>query len=240
MRVELQSAYILHRRNFRNTSVILEIFTPDFGRIGLVAKGVRTIKSKTNGLLQSFQPLLMSWVGRSDLKTLTHVEADGYVNALVGTSFAQVFYLNELLLRLLQREDAHEEIFQLYNQTLSNIRHAKTDISDIERLLRLFELKLLQELGYGLMLEHEADTGKNLNENSQYQYVVERGPVLVSGVEKTIGPVVSGKSLLAFAQYNLTDGECLRDCKRVMRYVLKHYLGDQPLQSRMLYSKTSK
>jgi len=240
MRTELQPAYILHRRNFRNTSLILEVFTEEYGRIGLVAKGVRTARSKTNGLLQSFQPLLISWVGRGELKTLTHVEADGYTTALMGKNFANGFYLNELLFRLLQREDAHEQIFELYTLTLSNIRDLANSNDTVERALRLFELKFLQELGYGLLLEHEADTNSPLDADTDYQYVIEHGPVSVRQIESGIGPIVSGKSLLSLAQQDLSEASCLRDCKRIMRYILKFYLGDQPLQSRMLYTQGRK
>lgn len=233
MRVDLQPAFVLHRRDFRNSSLIVEAFTPEFGRIGLVARGVRSPRSEKNSLLQSFRPLLISWTGKGELLTLTNVEADGFVSPITGAAYASCFYLNELLMRLLQRDDAHEEVFALYRQALFDIRLAPLAT---ERILRLFEKHLLQELGYGLMLECEADSGQGIDATCDYHYQPERGPVPLAPGQVVSGTVISGQSLLSLARNELTDAGSLRDSKRLMRVILREYLGDKPLQSRMLYN----
>ena len=237
MRVDLQQAYVLHRRDFRNTSLIVEAFTPEFGRVGLVARGVRRPRSEKNSLLQAFRPLLFSWTGKGELYTLTHVEADNFVNPVAGDVYASCFYLNELIMRLLQRDDAHEEAYHLYAQTLKNVQTAKT-ANDSERILRLFEKQLLQELGYGLLLECEADTGESINEEGSYCYEHERGPVPHVIDRVASGAIISGKSLLSLARNELADEQSLRESKRLMRLILREYLGDKPLQSRMLYTQS--
>lgn len=234
MRVELQPAFVLHRRDFRNTSLIVEAFTPEFGRIGLVARGVRSQRSEKNALLQSFRPLLISWTGKGELYTLTNVEADSFVNRVAGAAYASCFYLNELVMRLLQRDDAHEEVYDLYQQALQDIQSSPLTT---ERVLRLFEKSLLQELGYGLMLDCEADTGQVVDADCEYCYEPERGPVPRNVGRVASGPVISGKSLLSLARNELADADSLRDSKRLMRAVLRQYLGDKPLQSRMLYNQ---
>jgi DNA repair protein RecO (recombination protein O) len=236
MRVDLQPAYVLHRRDFRNSSLIVEAFTPEFGRIGLVARGVRSPRSEKNALLQCFRPLLISWTGKGELYTLTDVEADSFVSPVIGAAYASCFYLNELLMRLLQRDDAHEEVYSLYRQALQDVQ-ATSSATATERVLRLFEKRLLQELGYGLMLECEADTGQLLDANCEYCYEPQRGPVPRVIGRPASGPIVSGQSLLSLARNELTDVTSLRDSKRLMRAILREYLGDKPLQSRMLYNQ---
>ena len=236
MRVDLQPGFVLHRRDFRNTSLIVEAFTPEFGRVGLVARGVRRPRSEKNALLQSFRPLLLSWTGKGELYTLTNVEADSFVNPVVGDAYASCFYLNELLMRLLQRDDAHEEVYRLYEQTLQAIQTVATP-TDNERVLRLFEKSLLQELGYGLMLDCEADTGQVVSADCEYCYEPERGPVPKVAGRVASGPSISGKSLLSLARNELADEQSLRESKRLMRVILREYIGDKPLQSRMLYNQ---
>ena len=234
MRVDLPPAFVLHRRDFRNSSLIVEAFTPEFGRVGLVARGVRGKRSEKNALLQCFRPLLISWTGKGELYTLTNVEAESFVSPVAGAAYASCFYLNELLMRLLQRDDAHEEIYALYQQALQDIQSAP---SATERVLRLFEKHLLQELGYGLMLDCEADTGQVVDENAEYCYEPERGPVPRVIGRVASGPVISGHSLLSLARNELADADSLRESKRLMRAILREYLGDKPLQSRMLYNQ---
>lgn len=236
MRVDLQPGFVLHRRDFRNTSLIVEAFTPEFGRIGLVARGVRRPRSEKNSLLQSFRPLLLSWTGKGELYTLTNVEAGSFVSPVVGAAYASCFYLNELLMRLLQRDDAHEEVYRLYEQTLQVIQSVKST-TNTERVLRLFEKQLLQELGYGLMLDCEADTGQIIDADCEYCYEPERGPVPRVAGRVASGPAISGHSLLSLARNELADEQSLRDSKRLMRAILREYIGDKPLQSRMLYNQ---
>jgi len=238
-RIECQPCFVLHRRNFRNTSLIVEVFSANFGRVAMVSRGARRPKSRINALLQVFQPLLISWTGRGELQTLTNVEAAEFVKPLSGASYASGYYLTELIFRLLKHDDVHEDLFSSYAKALTALRNAGGDSHAAEISLRLFEKQLLQELGYGLVLDHEVNTGESIKDDSDYYYVPEHGPVACESESIPSGPKLSGRSLIALANEELTDKDSLRDCKRLMRTVLQGYIGDKPLQSRMLYNRHS-
>lgn len=235
-RVDNQACFILHRRDFRNTSLILEVFSANYGRIAMVARGARRPKSPANALLQVFQPLLISWTGRGEMVTLTQVEAAEFVKPLSGTMYASAYYLTELIFRLLKHADVHETLFSLYATTLSSLRDAGPDSQVAERSLRVFEKYLLEELGYGLVLDHDVNSGDPIDPEREYQYIPEHGPVLQQGNTTLHGPTVKGSSLLALDSDALDNQDNLRDCKRLMRAVLQNHIGDKPLQSRMLYT----
>lgn len=224
----LHPAFVLHHRPYRNTSSLLELFTPGHGRLGAVARGARGPKSKLKGLLQPFTPLLISWHGTGDLVNLTTVEPDGTPPLFTGRSALDGFYLNELLLRLLPRRDAAEVVFQCYRETL----HLLADPDQEERALRLFEKVLLQELGYGLALETEAESGAPVRADQYYAYVPDVGPV---AADQGSGVLVRGRSLLALARDDLADAEALHDAKRLLRAALEPQLGGKPLKSRELF-----
>jgi len=238
-RIENEPCFVLHRRDFRNTSLILEVFSANHGRVALVAKGARRPKSRTNALLQVFQPLLISWSGRGELHTLTQVEAAEFVKPLAGATYASAYYLTELIFRLLKHADVHEELFILYAKTLTALRDSGENSQLAEVSLRLFEKNLLQELGYGLVLDHDVSTGAAIDPDDDYYYVSEHGPVICMDGSVPNGPKLSGRSLIALDNEVLDDAESLRDCKRLMRSVLQSYIGDKPLQSRMLYNQRS-
>jgi len=239
-RIESQPCFILHRRDFRNTSLIIEVFSADHGRVAMVSKGARRPKSRINALLQVFQPLLVSWTGKGELKTLVNVEAAEFVKPLAGSSYASAYYLTELIFRLLKPNDVHEGLFVSYAQALTALRENGHGNYSAEASLRLFEKRLLQELGYGLILEHDANTGESIMEDREYYYVLEHGPVECNSESIPQGPKLSGSSLIALANEKLSNDGCLHDCKRLMRTVLQNYLGDKPLQSRMLYNQRAK
>ena len=232
MRVMLQPAYVLHRRYYRETSLLLELFTPEFGRVGVVARGARSPRSPQAGLLQPFRPLLVSWAGRGELFTLAGVESAGLASRLAGRSLFNAYYLNELLLRLLQREDPHGALFHAYGETL----HGVDDPSLEQRVLRLFEKRLLQELGYGLALDRDAATGRPIQADACYDYQPEKGPVAMATEDGFAGVRVHGSSLLSLAREELNDPASLRESKQLMRAVLARYLGDKPLKSRELFN----
>ncbi len=238
-RIENEPCFVLHRRDFRNTSLILEVFSVNHGRVAMVAKGARRPKSRTNALLQVFQPLLISWTGKGDLHTLTQVEAAEYVKPLAGGSYASAYYLTELIFRLLKHADVHEELFTLYAKALTALRESETNSQPIEVGLRLFEKQLLQELGYGLVLDHDVNTGESIDPDYYYHYVFEHGPVICTENSVPNGPKLSGRSIIALNNETLDDTDCLHDCKRLMRSVLQGYIGDKPLQSRLLYNHRS-
>lgn len=223
-RIELAPAYILHRKPFRNTSALLEIFTRDHGRLGLVARGVFRRGSRWQALLQPFVPVLLSWQGRGDLGSLIGAEPDGSARFLPGREVLSGFYMNELLLRLTQRFDPHPGLFALYASALGALPGG-----DHEQVLRVFERGLLEELGYGLPLTHEAGGRRAVQPDAWYRYEVERGPQPCPGPEPG---AVRGATLLALAEGSLTSPEARREAKRLMRGVLDFYLGDRPLKTR--------
>jgi DNA repair protein RecO (recombination protein O) len=233
-RVSLQPAYLLHRKPYRDTSLLLEAITPEYGRVGLVAKGARRPRSRLPGLLQPFLPLLLSWSGRGELFTLTDAEGRGPLRMPPGRLSISGFYLNELLLRLLPRDDPHEELFLAYGEALERL----TRDEEAEWGLRLFEKRLLEAIGYGLQLTHVADSGgAAIQPDRQYCYHLEVGPL--PAVESTGGLLLGGRTLLALAaEETAAEPEVRSEAKRLMRAALALYLGDRPLKSRELFRWT--
>lgn len=226
-RINLQPAYLLHQRPYRDTSALLDMISRDYGRISLVARGIKT--SRLRGALQAFRPLLVSWVGRTELVTLTGCESGGAARRLAGRVLLSGFYLNELLIRLLHRHDPHPRLFDIYADTLKKME----DPAEEERALRIFEKYLLQEIGYALILDHRADTGVAVEPDRLYSYRLEQGPL---SYDETLPRAITvhGRSLLALANEQLNDAQSLREIKHLMRAALGLYLGDKPLHSRKL------
>jgi len=229
-RIELEQGYVLHQRAYRESSALLEIFTAEHGRVGLVARGVRSARSRQRGELQAFRPLRLSWQLRGELGTLTGVETGGPAVSLSGRALYSAFYLNELLLRLLTRSDPCPDLFLAYQDSLNGLGTGLP----LELVLRRFEIRLLQESGYGLPLDCDTATGKALVDDGLYDYHLESGPVEVDpGTES--GFLFRGASLLAMAQSDFSDISVLQDAKRLLRAALRLYLGDKPLKSRELF-----
>ncbi len=229
-RIALQPALLLHRKPYRDTSLLIEVFSVEHGRLGLVARGAHTRRGALQGLLQPFIPLLLSWSGRGELMTLTGAESDGPTLALRGDVVISGFYLNELLMRLLPRHDPQPHLYQRYLATLTRLAKAGTD----EWALRLFERDLLDELGYGLLLTHEGGSGEMVESAARYCYHPEFGPQrLEQGNERCLA--VHGATLLALAQGGEADDRKRAEAKRLMRMSLSHHLGAKPLASRELF-----
>jgi len=238
-RISCQPAYLLHSRSYRNTSLIVEMYSHEYGRVGMVVRGARTARSRWAAVLQPFQRLLLSWQGRGELKTLTAAETEGPSCWLQGNALIGGLYGNELLLRLLQREDPHPGLLLHYEQLLAGLRDNKNHNQQsaavvLEQALRRFEKQLLQELGYGLMLEHDARSGEPVQKESRYYYYLDEGPV-VCLLPSASGLIISGSTLLALAQDRTLDGTARREAKQLMRLALRRHLGDRPLHSRRLY-----
>jgi DNA repair protein RecO (recombination protein O) len=181
------------------------------------------------GTLLSFQPLLIAWGGKGELRGLHSAEWQGGVPQLKGTGLMCGFYLNELLLKFLQRDDAHEGLFDLYAEAVSRLGHG----SRIPATLRRFEKYLLGELGYALLLEREEETNRPVLPSSRYRYVVERGPV-PSPDGAGAGVELTGKTLLDMARDSYEDPVTLAQSKTLMRYLVGHYLGARSLHTRQL------
>lgn len=231
-RVQLVPGYVLHLRPYRESSALLEVFTESHGRLGLVARGVRAPKSRQRAELQPFRPLKLSWSARGELGTLTGVEADGRAPALRGSALYSGFYLNELLVRLLARHDPHPQLYALYRSSLQRLAAE----AQVEAVLRRFEKRLLEELGYGLLLDCEAQHGAAVEPQRYYDYHLESGPVAVQADAQ--GFIFRGASLLALAREDLSAPEVLQDAKRLMRAALNLYLGGKPLKSRELFRRS--
>ncbi|MDD5296352.1 MAG: DNA repair protein RecO [Rhodocyclaceae bacterium] len=231
-RVDGAAAYVLHSHPYRETSLIVEAFSRDHGRVGLVARGARRPHSQLRGLLMAFAPLELSWFGGGEVRTLAKAEWQGGQPLLTGQALLVGYYLNELLLRLLPRDDAHPGLFQAYGEVVRQL--ALSPDSGGAASLRRFELTLLQELGYGVSLEHEAEGGEAVVAEGLYAYLPERGPVRVADAEAA-SPLFTGKALLAMARDDYADAETLHQAKTLMRHLLGHTLGGQALHTRRVF-----
>ena len=229
-RVELEQAFVLHRRHYRETSLIVEILARDSGRLGLIAKGAQRPRSELRGLLQAFRPLLLSWSGRGELGVLTNAEPDGYSRRLSGGGLFSGLYMNELLMRLVHRFDPHPELFDHYACAIEELADGRRT----EGVLRVFEKRMLESIGYGLVLDRDVDSGAPVHAGSSYRYQIDRGPTALDD-HVADGVLVSGETLLSLAQERLEDDESLEQAKRLMRTVLRRYLGDKPLATRSLF-----
>ncbi len=228
--VSLQPAYVLHQRPYRESSQLLEVFCRDQGRLGLVARSVKRVRSPWRGLLQQFRPLLVSWSGRGELMTLINAELMEQAPLLKGRALLSGFYMNELLMRLVQRNDPHPTLFEAYGTALMGLAETSRE----ESVLRLFEKRLLDAIGYALALESEPDSGRAVIAGTRYRYRLEHGPVAERD-GMTDGVAVKGETLLGLAREELDTPEMLKEAKQLMRYVLRAYLGRRPLNSRELF-----
>lgn len=246
-RIDGQPAYILHSYPYSETSLILDVFTRDHGRLPLLARGARRPRSALRGVLQAFQPLELGWFGSGEVRTLAKAEWQGGMPLLGGTALMLGYYLNELLLRLLPRDDAHPLLFDGYVAALQRL--AGTPANDagatVTALLRRFEKRLLAELGYGLTLECDAESGRPIEAECWYHYRLERGPVALGAAEENPGvpgmtashgmPAIRGKTLLDLARDDYADARTLSESKLLMRLLINHHLAGQPLQSRRVF-----
>jgi DNA repair protein RecO (recombination protein O) len=227
-RQDNQPVFVLHTYPFKETSLVVELLTRDFGRIAAVAKGARRPRSAMRGMLQSFQPLVAAWSGKAELKNLHSLEWGEGLLLLRGDALMCGFYLNELMLRLLPREDEHAALFDYYSQTLRTLAEGE----ELPATLRRFELRMLQEMGYALPLDHD-ERGQAVEPDRNYLYVAEHGP-LSRQTGRQNGVQLAGKTLLDMAQGVYSDAQTRQQSKQLMRFLLAHYLGDKPLHTRQL------
>lgn len=228
-RITLQPAFILHAKPYRDSSLLLDILTQDYGRISGIARQARGAKNR-KALVQSFAPLLISWSGKTELMSIGQIESAGVPCHLMGTALISGFYLNELLVRLLFRYDPHPNLYFAYQEALAKLQ---TSINP-EIVLRLFECELITELGYGLQFNQEAISQTAILADRFYRFDQEQGFI---ASEQTNSPQIlfRGKSLLALHTRELTDVEDLQAAKRLLRLVLAPLLGNKPIKSRELF-----
>ncbi len=232
MRVELQPAYILHTRPFRDTSLLLDCFSKSYGRMTLVAKGARSPKQRQRHLLQPFIPLLLSWQGKSDLKTLIAVESHGAAFDLKNNYLYSGFYINELLIYLLAQHDVATDIYEIYEQLLSELNQQ----GDLEVSLRIFEFSFLSLLGYEIDFKCEGVEGKAIAPHHYYAFINEVGFVLVDDCPDNKPSNYSGEQLLLIAQNNYEDPLTRKVAKHIARTALSFHLQGREIKSRVLFS----
>jgi DNA repair protein RecO (recombination protein O) len=228
--VYLQPAFILQHRKYRETSLIIDVLTRDFGRISLLAKGVRKAKSKTAGLLQPFLPLSISYIGKAELKTLTDVDVVQPFPELKGLGLYCGFYINELVELFLHKDDPHPQVFAYYRECLSRLWES----SSVEAALRIFELDLMDNIGYGLQLQQDVSNKKPINPSKRYVFNIEQGPI-----EDENG-LFSGKTLQAMSAREFTDSQVLAEAKILTRAAIDTHLQGRPLKSRVVINEIMK
>lgn len=227
-RIDGAAAFLLHSHPFSETSLILEIFAREHGRLALLARGARRPRSSLRGTLHAFQPLALSWFGGGEVKTLAKAEWLGGLPLLRGPGLLVGYYLNELLMKLLPREDPHPVLFDAYGAALMALSRGATEAAELRR----FEKILLRELGYGLRLDRDAQ-GRPIEPQRRYRYLVERGALPAE--ESAAGYLINGKTLIDLAEDNYADPRTLAEAKQLMRALLAHYLEGQTLQTRRVF-----
>ena len=223
-----QPAFVLHSYPYKETSLIIDLFTRDFGRVALIAKGAKRPHSQLRGVLQTFQPLSSSWVGKSELRTLTDAEWVGGMLPLEKTALLCGFYLNELLVKLLARDDAHPALFDHYVATLNQLAHNEP----APIVLRKFERALLKETGVSADLSRCTTTRGPVRADVVYVVDPERGPRPERASDQS--PRVAGKTLLDMEREDYQDAATQSQSKQLMRFLLAHHLGGAPLNTRQI------
>jgi len=230
-RDELKLCFVLHRRDFGNTSLILDVFSASHGRQALLAKGAKRPRrggAAASEVLQPLRPLWLGWSGRGEVKTLVRGEPAGRAADLSGRVLYCALYLNELLVRLLQRGDAHAALFAFYHKALADLAASE----DVETVLRQFELRLLQEIGYAVVLDREAANGDPVVADRFYVYEHEFGLRRAAGDDRQ---AVSGQTLLSLTAGGRLTGPAAKEAKALARRLLAPHLGARPLKSRDLF-----
>ena len=229
MSAALESAFVLHRRPFSDSSLLVELFTRDHGRQPVIARGARRVGSRGGVQLQPFSPILAAWRGRGEVGTLTRAEPRGAPYRLEGERLFCAMYLNELVARLTPRGEALEELFRLYEETLARLASDSVH----ESVLRLFEMGLLEELGYGMLLTHTSGD-EPVRAEAWYEYPPTQGP----GRVDSPGPAtVRGATLHAMAAGDFSETEVRRQARVLMRRLVDYHLDYRTLKSRELFQR---
>jgi len=232
-RIDAATAVILHHYPYSESSLLLDVFAHEFGRLVMIARGARRGRSVLRGLLMSFAPLELSWFGGGEVKTLAKAEWLGGIPLLSGKSLLVGYYLNELLLKLLPREDPHPQLFNAYLAAIRILAKGKTEAAELRR----FERVLLRELGYGQELEKIISSGLAVQAEQKYTVSPGYGVQLYQFSSDKVAPIISGQSLLDMACDDYGRPLTMQESKAMMRYLINHYLGDQPLHSRRIFAQ---
>lgn len=229
-RVTEQPGFVLHSYPYRETSLIIDVLTRDHGRIALVAKGAKRPHSALRGVLQTFQPLSLAWLGKGELRTLTKAEWVGGLRPLEGDALLSGFYLNELLVKFCARDDPHDKLFQHYLTTLHHLAHGEP----AGIILRAFERVLLRETGYAVAFDRCTQTRGKVVPERRYVFHPDWGVRPARGDEPSDWPVISGQTLLDMEQDDYSRAQTVQQSKLLMRFLLNHHLGGVPLNTRQI------
>jgi len=237
-RVDQQPSFVLHATPWRETSLIVEIFSHDFGRMGLVAKGAKRPTSQFRGVLVPFAPLSLAWSGRGEVKTLVRAEWHGGFAPLRGDALLVGFYMNELLVRLMARGDPHEALFNTYQHSLAALSVGAQE--NFESILRSFELDLLRETGW-LPILNKTECGAAIKHDVHYRVHPEWGVAILDvPVTHPEALVVRGATLQALNErcwaqvYSDQDNTVAGECRRLLRALLAYRLNGRPLNTRRI------
>ena len=227
--MQLQPAFVLQHRSYRESSLLLELFTRDFGIVSVLAKGVRREKSKMAGVLLPFTLLNVSYLDRNELKILLQAEyVDSY--PLQRLALYCGFYINELMQKFLHRHDPHETLFLAYQGCLQQLSSGHA----IEQVLRYFELQVLEDVGYGVELAVDSESGAQVEDDRRYRFEAGRGMVA-----DITGPV-TGSTLRLLASQSPLPAQHLLEAKVLLRKILDTHLHGRPLKSREVLGKIIK
>ncbi len=231
-RIQNQSAFVLQHRPYSETSLLVDLFTEESGRITVIAKGARRLKSKYRGVLLPFQQLTVLFTGKGDVKTLTGAEPVGLRILLSRDYLMCGFYLNELIIKMLYRYDPYKTLYSIYERAL----HELSRKSDAQFTLRRFEKNLLEQVGYGLHLANDISTGLPIDEDVVYRYLPEMGPI-VNNSSRSDGVLIHGDALIALDQERRFTERVRKELKQLNRIVLATHLQGKPLNSRRMYAQ---
>ncbi len=224
-------AFVLHTRKYRDTSLIVDFFTRDLGRVSAVARGARGRKPRFQVSLQPFTPLLIAFYGRQELKTLRLVDSYAPPVRLVGNRVYLGLYVNELLTRLLGKFEQMQDLYHDYETLLVDLG---TDV-DEEPMLRKFEIALLRELGYGISFDVDAVDSQPIEADAKYRFVADQG--FIRADSHPASRTVSGSHLLRIQEGNYDDPATRKAAKQVTRTAINALLGDRKLKSRELFKR---
>ncbi len=253
--VPLQAGYLLHYKQYGDTNFIVDFFSLNHGRVSLLAKGARSAKPRTRALYQPFQPLLVSWVGEHELRTLTGIEESGAALHMEGSALPCGYYLNEIILRLLAKDQPYPELFAHYALALAQLSQPS---QSPEPVLREFELQLLDALGLLPDFALCRNDGEPIANDERFMfYPGSNQAVLIPEADRhmaipkksipeavyhtdgetiDVGVSVSGETLNRLAAFDIDHKDTLAEIKPLMRRLLRTYLGDKPLNSRELFA----
>lgn len=230
LKVNLTPCYILHHHKYGETSLILDVLSRDYGRVNLIAKGAKKNKKQQGISFDLYQKYLVSWILKTELGTLTSIESARSLLKIKPDKLLSGFYMNEIILRLLHKHEAHPELFDAYESALNKLIEGDPE----EKILRYFEMALLKSLGYGLVLDYDVKTGESIDGGNEYFYEFDHGPSTQS-IQTKMACSISGRTLLELNSEQLSSSKQVHEAKKLLRSILSRYLGDKPLASRALY-----